>query len=161
MTTPQGSGPVIASGGSSSTIPVCKELCDAIVCVGGSVVTLPGQCCTVCAIATADAGAAPPSNQCPGLAANPPAACGLNDEDVSCSVDAECTTVGVFSSGCIRLVFGVNTASTYCTGATGAAACTTYKDQTEDCQVTQDEQVYAACTDGRCTSYAAAPTLPK
>ncbi len=164
VTLPQGDGPVVASGGSSSTTPMCKELCESILCIGGDVVTPPGQCCPVCTIATVDAGAEPPSNQCPGQAANPPPSCPLTPADVACSSDADCTTkMAQTCSNCSGQLYGVNRTSTATCVATACApngpTCSTFNFLTQDCRITPKGQVVigAKCLAGQCFSFAGDP----
>ncbi len=178
VTLPQGGASVITSGGSSSSMLVCMELCEAVPCPMGKLVTPLDQCCPICVTTTpasdagpplADAGSAPPPSQCPGLTANPPAECPLTQEDVACSSSEDCTIGSVLSSAdsCVRLVFGMNRTSVSAnTGTCNAppvaqgGECMNLQIQTQDCQVTQDEEVFAVCTYGKCMSYGPPPVSP-
>ncbi len=68
-TTPQGGGPALASGGSSSTSPGCPGSCGSNECVGGILLTSPGECCPSCVTLTpaVDAGNACNGGACPSL----------------------------------------------------------------------------------------------
>lgn len=176
-TTPQGGGPVLTSGGSSAT-PVCKELCEAILCTGGNAITPPGQCCPVCAPTTppaSDAGpplvsdAGPPApTQCPGLEPNPPLSCPFTLADVACNSDSDCTTrMFPLCSDCSGLLYGVNRASTRMCGPTACSPigtnCSTYSLQTQDCLVSPKGRdiIGAKCVAGQCKSVDQGPMLLK
>jgi hypothetical protein len=164
VTTPQGGGPVFSSGGSSPTMPVCREICESILCIGGDVVTPPGQCCPVCAVAAIDAGVASPTNQCPGQAANPPPSCPLTPADVACSSDSDCTTrMAPVCNGCLGQRYGVNRTGTALCGPTACppigANCLTVSFETQDCRVSPSAQaiIGAKCVAGECFSFAENP----
>jgi hypothetical protein len=173
-TTPQGGGSVTASGGSSSTMPACKELCESILCIGGNVMTPPGQCCPVCVQSTTpasdagppltDAGPAQPPLECPGLTANPPPSCPLTRADVACSSDSDCATkMAPACDGCLGQLYGVNRTSTAMCGPTACpppgSTCAGFDFQTQDCRVTPKGQVVigAQCVAGQCFSFAGDP----
>jgi hypothetical protein len=167
VTAPQGGAPASASGGNSAaganqSAAGCNHSCLAMPCAGGTLVTLPGQCCPICLGATPmDAGVPPPPMRCSGLAANPPLWCPLTLTDVACTSDVDCTLKMVpFCSPCVGQIYAVNRTSTATCGPVncpleGTCSSVSFELQTQDCVVVPKGQliVSAHCVAGQCWSF--------